>query len=263
MTEAPPPTATAETCADALLAALRQYTATGSPVDLVGPADALVAAVRGTATDEAIAVVIDSVTAVVSRFWQALTTGRADRQYAEAITATNLQQLKNALFGLLNPFDQQEDLLAAERAVAELEAASGNARSRLEAAVDAQDLQAVMELRIDAEVTLPGQLAQARTRLMELQLAAAEHQLTSSGAVKARADRKAEAAVKTRDAAAEALRLAVAELATAEAERENARNTQASVRAEVDRRRAALKVHAEDHDREQRDRIRKLAGLAA
>ena len=251
-----------EALADRLVEALHEYVDHG-PVDLEAPVGALTAAWRGSVSEAAAASVLSAVVAIPSRYWANLSSGTGDPQIAKALSMALFQPLRSALFSALHPFDGQADLLAAEAAVVELEPAVEAAQGKLEDAVDAQDLAAVMALRVESEVTIPGQLAAARTRLLELQVAAAQHQLDRAAADHERIEARAVEARQARAAAAAELERRAAAVTAVEADLANGKATRDGIQTVIDRRERALEEHRSAHEREQRDRIRQLAGLAA
>jgi hypothetical protein len=228
----------AAAAAEVFVEAVYRYVDDGA-VDLVPPVDALISAARGRANDDAIAEVLNEATAILAandvlRGGSHL--GPGVRRKADK---PSMRRLHASVFRLHTLNSQDEGLRRAEEQVAALEAQVASAQERLEQAVTAGDVTEVLNLRLETRVTLPGKLGEARTRLLELQLAAAESLLTPAHGYDEDTMPPARAAYAAEKAAA----------------------IEGVLQETVDERKAALEAHRTSHEHDQRTRIRQLAGL--
>jgi hypothetical protein len=249
-----------QAAADAFVAALGRYV-DGELADLQQPTDRFVSALSGFTSDAAIASVLHAAAAMVERYWDTASRGDRGAAVAKAMAKPLLDVVLRRLFDAQTPFDRQGELIAAEKVVDELEGRAEDARAALERAVEAGDIESVLSMRAEVEVTIPGRLAQAVEELLKLQLAADQAKLGPARAVRESHAAKVSAAAKAKDDAVELLHRCVQELADAQTSAEITAGTEADVRASIARRTAELQGHRERHARSQQDRIRKLAGL--
>lgn len=251
-----------QAAADGFIDAVRRYVTDG-PVDLQGPADRLVDALDGHATDADVAAVLNCAGAVVAKYWQHLGYRQdGGQRVVLAITQAHIDMLDKALFVAMNGFDRQRELVAAEQAVLGLEAEAVAARADLEHAVAAGDLEKVLALRGVSEVTLPGRLGEAQGRLLALRVEAARAQLDAAVSVRRRRTDRVAKAEKARDDAAALLQQRVQQVAAEQEDERRAAGNEHAARSRIAAGSAELEEHRRTHHEAQQSRIRQLAGLA-
>ncbi|MGI5214954.1 hypothetical protein [Plantactinospora sp. CA-290183] len=250
----------AQAAADNYLAAVRAYIA-GPPVDLQNPTDRLIEALTPGTPGGLLAEVLNATADLIRSYWKHA--ARENAEFAQRMTLSGVHAVAAAVDAALHPFDRADELAAAEQRVADLERQVAQVGRDLEQAVAAGDVDQVMKLRGTAEVTLPGQLGEARGQLLRLRIDAAQAQLDAAAprtAATADAAKRAEQAVI--DAHGQARR-ATTNLTAARLDAQAASGTRSTLAASVSALRAELQRHDAEHQRDQQARIRRLAGLTA
>jgi hypothetical protein len=250
-------TGAARAAADHYIDQLRRLTH-GEDIDHDAAARDLAAALDGHATSASIAGIVAAGNATIEYYKLWTHRGAAD---AARMATLRLQNVYTAVDAALAPFDQADDLAAAEADLARIEAEAAQAMHDLEAAVTAVDVAKVMQLRGEVEVGYPGRIGEARQRLLRLQVAEAEAALAAAGTRLHRA----EATVAEENAEVQRI---LAELEAARTKQTTAEQAAAYARGSrnaLTERRSTLAAQLRDlsatHERDQQNRLRRIAGL--
>ncbi|MGI8881051.1 MAG: hypothetical protein ACR2KJ_11215 [Jatrophihabitans sp.] len=181
---------------------------------------------------------------------------------ATAAAGAAITTLTAELHCALVEFEGQSDLDLAASAAVKADATYDSVLAQLEKAVERADIDKVMRLRGEVEVTLPQKVAEARLRHLELQVGRAEAQRDSLEPRTEQAIRAQRVALKAIEAAKQALDQAVERHTQQRVEVAQADDQVRRANAVLADREQQLEEMRATHKAESSKRLRRLAGLA-
>ncbi len=244
--------------ADELIDAVRRYTR-GDDVNLPSVFGETAAALSAIATPSQLHGLETVVHGAADRYTRSAA-------YLDAGTvATSLRDawlpVRYALDAILVAFDRQHDLDQADRQLAEVEQEYADARQRLEAAMAAGDVDAVMDQRRTVTITLPEQVDGARVRALDLHVQRSEVELTQLDARIASYEQDADGAEQGCQDLQQQLTEAVEAWHLARGRHQSAQEVRKQHHADTEAQRQQLRDLATAATADHQQRLRQLAGI--